>query len=732
MPPTTAVTEAVTLENRQRRRLLQAAVAVSGGLLLRSMPAAARVDVSTRFSVYLEITPAGRIRITSPQSEMGQGIHDALAKILAEELEARWEDVEILSPTADDALINPITRRHRTAASESVVIYRDVMRRMGASARMMLQQAAAERWQVDLGECRAEASAIHHAASQRRLGYDVLAPLAAKLPVPESPIFKPHEAYRLVGHSTPRKDTPAKVTGRAVYGIDVQSPGMLYAALRRSPQVASRVKSFDRAAALAQRGVVDAFEIDEGVAIVADSTWSAWRAAKEIAVEFDETPAEAFDSEALRNTMRAALDADDEARLGRALSGPPYDRAATLAALSAAPRRAEWVYEVPFLAHAALEPLCATAVVHADRAEVWAPTQQPDRCRDAIAAITGLPRERCILHVTLLGGGFGRKWETDFVRQTVTIARELARRRPGTPVKLTWTREQDFLHDRFRPAHMARSRAGLSEEGRLLALHSRITGPSIFTFQKRNLPPGVADPFASGLLINDFYRMPVRLADYVETKAPVPIGTWRSVAQSQNGFFSESTIDDIATTTRRDPLALRRELCAHDPRALAVLERAAQLAQWDRPLPKGRGRGISLSIAYGSYCAEVVEVRVSAQRVRIERITAVFDCGLMIDPGTVDAQISGGIVFGLSAAIDGEIRFVQGAATAQNFDSAPVLRMSQMPSIKVELLRTDHPPGGAGEASVPGVAPALAGAIHAATGQRPRRLPLVADGWKFT
>jgi CO/xanthine dehydrogenase Mo-binding subunit len=534
------------------------------------------------------------------------------------------------------------------------------------------------------------------------------------------------------GRTTPRKDTPPKVTGQAVYGIDVQLPGMLYAALRRSPVVASRVKTFDREAALARSGVVDAFELDEGIAIVASSTWLAWQVAKEISVEFDEAPAEGFESEALRKAMRTALDADNEARLGRALSGPAYDRDATLAALSSAPRQAEWIYEVPFLAHAALEPLCATAVVHADRAEVWAPTQQPDRCRDAIAAITGLPRERCTLHVTFLGGGFGRKWETDFVRQTVTIARELARKRPGTPVKLTWTREQDFLHDRFRPAHVARSRAGVSDDGRLLALHSRVTGPSIFTFQKRNLPPGVADPFATGLLINDFYRVPARLADYVETKAPVPIGTWRSVAQSQNGFFAESTIDDIATFTGRDPWALRRELCAHDPRALAILDRAAELVQWDKSLPKGRGRGISLSIAYGSYCAEVVEVRVTGRRVQIEKITAVFDCGLMIDPGTVDAQISGGIVFGLSAAIDGDIRFAQGAAVSTNFDSAPVLRMAQTPLIMVDLLRTAHPPGGAGEASVPGVAPALAGAIHAATGHRPRRLPLVSDGWEFT
>lgn len=715
-----------------RRVFLQSTLAIGGGFLLQLSPTMTFArDSSARFSAYLEITAEGRVRITSPQSEMGQGIHDALAKILAEELEVDWRDVEILLPTADDGLINPITRRHRTAVSESIAIYRDVMRRMGATARDMLIQAAADRWQVPVSQCRAKGSAVHHEESGRRLNYGALAAAAAVLPVPENPVFKPTQDYLLVGHTTPRKDTLPKITGRAVYGIDVQLPGMLYAALRRSPRVASRVKAFDRDATLRRRGVIDAFEIEDGVAVVADSTWTAWKLAKEIEVDFDDAPAEGFDSAELRKVMHAALDTDGSARLGRAINGPPYDRVATAEALAASPRRAEWTYEVPFLAHAALEPLCATAVVRADSAEVWAPTQQPDRCRDVIAAVTGLPRARCTLHVTFLGGGFGRKWETDFILQAVTIAREVARRRPGTPVKLTWTREQDFLHDRFRPAHVARSRVGASEDGRLRALHTRITGPSIFTFQKRTLPPGMADPFATGLLISDVYKIPSRLADYVETRAPVPIGTWRSVAQSQNGFFSESTLDDFAAFVKRDPFEVRRELCGHDPRALAVLERAAHLGGWKKPISKGRGRGISLSIAYGSYCAEVIEVRVVRRRVTIERITAVFDCGLMIDPGTVDAQISGGILFGLSAALNGEISFERGVALHQNFDTAPILRLSQTPKITIDLLRTDHPPGGAGEASVPGVAPALASAIHAATGIRPRRLPLVADGWEF-
>ena len=507
---------------------------------------------------------------------------------------------------------------------------------------------------------------------------------------------------------------------------------MLHAALRRSPTVASKVVGFDRDAALSLPGVIDAFVVPDGVALVANSTWNARRAAEALNATFDDAPAQNVDTDGMRARLRSALDDDAKALAGRPMPGfPAFDKATTLSALAGAARRLEWEYEVPFLAHAALEPLCATAVVRADEAEVWAPTQQPDRTRDMMAQVTGLPRERCKLHVTFLGGGFGRKWEVDFVRQAVQIAKGVAASRPGTPVKLTWTREQDFRHDRFRPAHLVRTRAGIDAEGKLVAMHSRTTGISMWKYHGRPSVPGMADPFAAGWLINDNYRFPNKYIDYVETPEPVPVGTWRSVSQSMNCFFSESAIDDVAFASKRDPLEFRLEMCASDARATAVLRKAAELAGWGKKLPKGRGRGIALALGYDSYCAEVVEVSVKNRKVKIERIVAVFDCGMMIDPHNVEAQVEGGVIWGLSAAIDGQIHFANGAAVEDNFHTAPILRINQTPRIEVHLLKTDHKSGGAGEASVPGVAPALASAIHMASGERPRRLPIIASGFEF-
>ncbi|NBU26007.1 MAG: xanthine dehydrogenase family protein molybdopterin-binding subunit, partial [Gammaproteobacteria bacterium] len=582
-----------------RREFLVAASTAVGGFALGigSGSASALGDAAApaRFSVFLQIDPAGTVIITNPQSEMGQGIHDGLPKMLAEELCADWSSVEIRLPTGDDAFVHPATKRHRTANSDSLTTYGDWMRRTGAAAREMLVAAAASQWAVPATECRAEASAVLHPASGRRAGFGALAAAAATLPVPASPRLKTPTEFTLVGRPTPRKDSLPKVTGRAVFGIDVQLPGLVFAALFRPTAVAGKVVAFDRAAALAQAGVIDAFAVSDGVAVLARTTWHAMRAAAALASHpatvVDIAASRGVTTEGMRQRLHAALDDDLRALPARAPAGVKYDLAATVAAMAAAPRRQEWTYEVPFVAHAALEPLCATALVADGRATLWAPTQQPDRTRDAMAQVTGLPRDRCSLQVTFLGGGFGRKWETDFVRQ----AMEIAAARPGTPIKLTWTREQDFRHDRFRPAHVARSRVGLDGDGRVVALHTRITGISMWRYQNRPPMPGIADPFITGGLIGDRYALPSPCADFVETPEPIPVGTWRSVAASMNAFFSESTIDDIAAAAGRDPLALRLELCAADPRALAVLRQAAALVGWDRPLrPARRGRRAGL------------------------------------------------------------------------------------------------------------------------------------------
>ncbi len=724
-----------------RRSFIEAATLASGGLLIgcRSLEpgegaaaASAAAGIAPAapavFSLYLEITPDGLIHIVTPQSEMGQGIHDGLPRILADELDADWADVRVRMPWADDGFINATTKRHRTANSESTMVYFEPLRLLGATAREMLVAAAAARWAVPPDECRTAASRVLHAASGRSARYGELATAAAALPAPQTPRLKSPAEWTLIGRSLPRTDTPPKTDGSLQFGLDVRLPDMLYAALRRSPAVVSSVVRFDRTAALALPGVVDAFEVADGVAVVARSTWQALRAAEQLDVEFDAAAAASADTELMRERMQAALDDDAAAKPGRSAFGlPPYSREATLAALAAAPRRHEWTYEVPFLAHAALEPLCATVLVTDTRCEAWVPTQQPDRARDALAQISGLPREQCRVNITFLGGGFGRKWEIDYLRQ----AADIAVRVKGRPVKLTWTREQDFRHDRFRPAHIARTRVGVDRDGRILAMHSRTTGISVWKYQKRPPMGAFGDMFSTGLLINDRYAFDNKYVDVVDTDFPVPVGTWRSVSQSMNTFFSESAIDDVAAATRQDPLALRLSLLGDEPRGQAVLRLLAEKCGWDQPLPRGRGRGIAYGIGYGAYCAQAVEVTVQGKSVRIDRIVCAFDCGTMVDPHAVEAQVSGGIVWGLSAARDGRITFERGTARESNFHDAPILRINETPPIEVHLVQNQHKSGGCGEASVPPVAPALASAIHAATGQRPRRLPLVDAGYEF-
>jgi isoquinoline 1-oxidoreductase beta subunit len=749
-----------------RRGFLQSATAAGGGLLLAfgvdpavtavlaatsPLPSlAAPREPAPRFSVFLAIASDGTVHVTGPQSEMGQGTYDGLAKILAEELGADWARVEIHLPSGDDAFRHPVTRRHRTAGSDSISSHGEVMRRAGATAREMLIAAGAAAWGVAAADCDVAESAVIHGPTGRRAGFGTLAEAAASLPVPAAPRYKDRSQYTLVGRRTHRKDAPPKVTGRAVFGIDVRQPGMLHAALCRSPTVAGRVTGFSREAAVSLPGVVDAYAISDGIAVLARTTWHAWQAARALAAHpgtrYDDSASEAIDTTGMRQRLAGALQEDARAQVARAPAGRTHDRAVMEAAFATAARREEWTYEVPFLAHAAMEPLNATALVTADAVTVWAPTQHPDGTRDMIAKVTGLPRESCRLEVTFLGGGFGRKWETDFVRQAV----EIARGRPGTPVQLNWTREQDFRHDRFRPAHRARSRAALDAQGRLVGLHTRISGISMWRYQQRPAVPGLGDPFMTGGLIGERYAIPAPYADFVETPEPVPVGTWRSVAQSMNGFFAESTIDDIAAASGRDPLGLRMELAATDARAIAVLRRAAELIGWAssegteeragsgrKRTARGRsergrgGLGIALTVGFGSWCAQAVEVRASGRRISIMRIVAVVDCGQVIDPGSVEAQVSGGVLFGLSAAIDGQIRFQDGAAQDVNFDTAPMLRFSAAPPITVELVRSEAASGGVGEISTPGIAPALAGAIFSATGMRARRLPLIEEGFSF-
>ena len=715
-----------------RRGFLQGSVAATLLLGLRidgRVVAAERLGTG-RFSAFLEITPGGAVRITTPSTELGQGVHSNLPRIVAEELDADWADVEVVMPHADAAFVSPITGRHRTASSESVKIYYEQLRGVGAAAREMLCAAAAERWGVAPGECQSGSSVVRHPASGREATYASLAASASALPIPAQPHKKRPDEFKLIGKSIERKDLLDKVSGRTVFGIDVVLPGLLHAALRTPPQAGGGIASFDAESVLKLPGVVAAVKVDGAVAVIADTFWRARKAAESLKVEFTPGPGEGLDTETIRARLRARLD-DDAAAVAfpdiDTQSEPPksrpLDRAATEQALSSAQRTLTLEYEVPYLAHLTMEPMVSTALVTAEACQIWIPSQQPDRGREAAAKITGLPLDKVRMDITFAGGGFGRKWELDFLRQSVQAAAAV----PGRPVKLTWTREQDVQHDFYRPAYIARSRIALGANG-ITGMHSRLAGQSIWRFQGKPLIPGMGDPTAASLLIYDIYDFPDKYIDHVDVPWNIPVGLWRSVTLSQNSFFAESAIDEAALALGRDPYEFRLAMLERHPRIRKVLETAARRAGWGKRLPKGHGRGIALSAAFGSVCAQVAEVSIEKDRLRVHGLTCAFDCGRQIDPDMIRAQLEGGMVFGLSAALRGDVTFRDGAVVESNFHDQPILRINETPPMTIDLIDSDAPPGGAGEAAVPGVAPALTNAIFAASGRRIRRLPLSASG----
>ncbi|MFK7958301.1 MAG: molybdopterin cofactor-binding domain-containing protein [Lysobacterales bacterium] len=682
------------------------------------------------FNAFLKIRADGRIQITPPTAEMGQGAHTALPAILAEELEANWEDVEVLSSYANPDLASPLTGRQRTAASEGVKIYYEQLRQVGASAREMLCLAAANRWQVPVAECSAKKSRVFHSTSNRTAGFGELAGAAAKLPIPKSANKKSPGQFSLIGRPIVRKDLQDKVTGKAIFGIDVQAPDMLYASVRMAPSVRGTVIRFDPSSVSQLPGVTAAVEVDGGVAVIADSFWRAKKAAEALNVEFAVLDGQNVSSNEMGLAMRQLLTDDSAAvqfpNLDTRVTPPKFqalNRDVTEAALTRASQVLDLEYEVPYLAHLAMEPMVCTALVTADACHVWSPTQHPDGSRKVAAELTGLPLENVRLDVTYAGGGFGRKFELDVLRQTIQSAKAVV----GRPVKLTWTREQDVQHDFYRPGFLVRTRVALTDNA-IAGMHSRIAGQSIWRFQGKNQIPNTADPTAAALLIYDIYDFPAKYIDFVEAPWLLSVGLWRSVTLSQNAFFAESAIDEAAHAVAADPYLFRRQMLAAHPRIVAVLDRAADKAQWHRPRPPGQGLGIALSHGFGSICAQVIEVALDGDQLRIEQIVCAVDCGLQIDPDSIIAQLEGGMIFGLSAALRGEITFADGMVQQSNFHDQQILRFNETPHMLIELVDSEEPPGGIGEVAVPPVAPALANALFAAGGRRCRRLPLSSDG----
>jgi isoquinoline 1-oxidoreductase beta subunit len=584
------------------------------------------------------------------------------------------------------------------------------LRQAGAAAREMLLQAAAQKWNVDKSQCRAENSAVINAATNARLSYGSLADAAAKLPAPTGIKLKDAKDFKVIGTSPKRLDTASKVNGTATFGLDVKRPGMLYASLERCPVFGGKVASFDGTKAKAVAGVKQVVQISNGVAVVADNTWSAMEGRKALTIQWDEGP-------------RANTSTDSLRKMFADLSTKPGANARKVgdadAALASASKKIEAVYEAPYLSHAPMEPLNCVAHVRADGCDVWAGTQIQSVARMTAAQITGLPQDKVEIHTQYLGGGFGRRGGADFIGEAVEIAKAV----PNTPVKLTWTREDDLQHDNYRPASYVKFAAGLDAQGMPTALTASVVCPSFGGIQN-----GVDSTSVEGIRDID-YHIPNFSVTYNPPDAGIPVSYWRSVGFSQNTFFMESFIDEIAAVTGKDPVEFRRTLLGTDPknaRYLAVLNLAAEKAGWGNPLPAGRFRGVGIVNNIGSFNAQVAEISVTQGKVKVHRVVAAVDCGQVINPAIVAAQIESGIVYGLSTALKIGITLNRGRVQQTNFNSYDPLRIDEMPVVEVHIVPSTAAPGGIGEASTPSVIPAVTNAVFAATGKRVRMLPMKA------
>ena len=637
-----------------RRSFLVAASAATGGLTLGfAIPFAARAtDAAADITCWIAIAPDDTVTIRVARSEMGQGAMTGLAMLVAEELECDWSKVRTEFVSARLNFIkNRIWGDTSTGASRSIASSQAYLRRAGATARVMLIAAAAAQWRVPPEQCVAANGVIRHPPSGRTVSYGAIAPAAAAIEPPAEIELKPTSEWKLAGTPQKRLDVLDKITAKPVYAIDVRLPGMLYAAIVQCPIFGGALQSVDETSIAAMPGVRGVVRMPDAVAVVADSWWRAKRAADALRVRWDDRGNGAVSTVSIADFVRSGLAAND-AQIGRADGD-----AAT--ALSRAARCIEADYEVPFLAHATMEPQTCTAHVHPDGVEIWTPTQDPGTALATAALAAGVPNDKVHVHRLMLGGGFGRRAPIqEYVRQAVTIAKEFP-----APVKLVWTREQDIAHDRYRPFGMARLRAGLDEAGMPLALTIRIAGPSFVAALLPGFNGNFVDrTFVSGLAEEMPYAFPNYQVDYVVRPTPVPLGVWRAINYTQNAFYKECFIDEMAHAAGRDPYLYRRNLLANNPKNLAVLDAAAKAANWGSRPPPGTFRGIALNEACGSYCAQVVEVEVKNGAVRAHRVVAAIDPGYVVNPLSVEMQVQGAIVYALTAALYGEITIKDGAA----------------------------------------------------------------------
>jgi isoquinoline 1-oxidoreductase beta subunit len=707
-----------------RRTFLKASAALGGGLILTVvLPIAMRSSLAAPMSpafapnAFIRIDHQGLVTLVMPMVEMGQGTYTSLSMLLAEELEVGLDQVRVEHSPANDALYgNAILHSQSTGLSSSVRAFWTPLRQAGAVGRTLLIAAAAKQWKVDPGTCRALHGVVSDASASRHLGYGELVDVAASLPVPagDSVALKDPKDFTLIGTPARRLDSPDKVNGKTIFGIDAVVPGMKIATLAQSPVFGGKVKSVDEAAALAVKGVHQVVRLDDAVAIIADHMGAARKGLAAAAVQWEDG------ANAMLSSADIARQLEEASRQPGAVARNAGD---AQKALAGAAQRLDAIYQVPFLAHAAMEPMNCTVHLRKDGCDLWVGTQVPTLTQSVVAKITGLPLQAIQIHNHYIGGGFGRRLEADGSALAVRIAQHV-----DGPVKVIWSREEDIQHDMYRPHYYDRLSAGLDAKGMPVAWTHRIAGSSIVA---RYLPM----LFKNGL---DFdavegaaeppYALPNLHVDYVRVEPPgIPTAFWRGVGVTHNIFIVESFIDELAHLAKQDPVAYRKALLAHNPRALGVLTLAADKSDWGKPLPAGRGRGVSLQFGFGSYMAQVAEVEVSPDgSVRVHRLVCAVDCGMVVNPDTIAAQVEGGSLFGLTAALYGNITLKAGRVEQSNFHDYRPMRINETPIMQTHIVKSAEAPGGFGEAPTAIVAPAVVNAIFAATGKRIRTLPISA------
>jgi isoquinoline 1-oxidoreductase beta subunit len=705
----------------QRRDFLKISIAASGGLLIGfQFPgidslASAQPSVSTFMpNAFVRIGTDERITVIVNHSEMGQGVYTSLPMLLAEELDADWAKVSYESAPVDPKYNHPAFGMQITGGSSSVWSGLEQFRQAGAAARALLVAAAAQRWNVDPTACRTGSGAVFD-RSNRRLTYGQLVESAAKLTPPEHVELKDPKTFTLIGKPIKRLDTPVKLNGQAVFGIDVKLPGMLTAVIARPPIFGAKMKSFDDSRARSLPGVRKIVAVPAGVAVIADTFWHAKTARDVLAVDWDEGSMQTFSTSQMMQEFRER---------SKTTGTSVRKEGDAEGALANAAKKIEAVYEVPYLSHLMMEPLNCVVDLRPDSCEVWTGSQFQTVDRANAAKVAGLPNEKVELHTTFLGGGFGRRAnpQSDFVVEAVHVAKAA-----GAPVKVIWTREDDMRGGWYRPAFLHAIEGGIDSNGDPVGWRSRLVGQSIMAgtpFAAMMMKGKDYDP-ASVEGVDDLpYAIPNLTVESHQAEIKVPVQWLRSVGHSHTAFAVECFVDELAALAQKDPYQFRRQLLLKQPRYLGVLDLAAQKAGWDRPLPKGMGRGMAVHFAFGSYSAHVAEVSVADGKVRVHRMVCAVDCGQYVNPGIIEAQLQGGAIFGASAALFQELTFEHGRLQQTNFNTFPVMRINECPEIETYIVQSNEKAGGIGEPGVPCAAPAIANALFAVTGKRIRRLPI--------